>query len=371
MSYAPGFHVVLRLWTPLLAAVAMTFAGCAGEGSADPPAAPASREADGRLCHRIDAVLSQAREGRRLDAAVQGAWQVVHGILAFGPQLPLAHDGAVSGALDHLLGGGPITGWMLRPGTVGVLAVVEEGSTMGQGHPDQWLGYLAQCGVVAGRPGKVPLDTPITVAGRSFTVADLLAQARHDIRPGQEATWTLMALASYVPPDDTWVAGDGSRWSVERVVRMEAEADIVGAACGGAHRLYGLAAALASRRAANLPIDPGSGWALAETVLEDAVERARAFQNADGSFSVHSFERPGTSPDVFARLGTSGHVFEVLALALEDDRLREPWVERAADRLTALLEQTADVDVECGGLYHAAHGLAIYRQRLWPNDAGQ
>lgn len=371
MSYAPGFHVVLRLAPPLLAVVAMAVAGCGKAGSAGLPAPAAIAAADGRLAQRIDAVLSQARDGRRLDAGVQGAWQIVHGVLAFGAALPLADDGTVGNALDHLLGGGPVIGWVLRPGSAGVLAVVEEGSTMGQGHPDQWLGYLAQCGVVAGRPGRVPLETPLTVAGRAFTLADLLAQARHDIRPGQEATWTLMALASYVPPDETWVAGDGSRWSVERVVRMEAEADIVGAACGGAHRLYGLAAALAARRAADLPVEPGSGWALAETVLEDAVERARTFQNADGSFSVHSFERPGTSPDVFARLGTTGHVFEVLALALDDDRLREPWVTRAAERLTTLLEQTADVDVECGGLYHAAHGLALYRQRLWPDDAAR
>jgi hypothetical protein len=99
-------------------------------------------------------------------------------------------------------------------------------------------------------------------------------------------------------------------------------------------------------------------------VLDDLVDRARRFQQPDGSFSVHSFERPGTSPDVFARLGATGHVFEVLALTLEDDRLDEPWVTRAADRLVTLLEHTADLDVECGALYHAAHGLAIYRRRI-------
>jgi hypothetical protein len=72
---------------------------------------------------------------------------------------------------------------------------------------------------------------------------------------------------------------------------------------------------------------------------------------------------------VFARLGATGHVFEVLALALADDRLQEPWVRRAADRLVTLLEQTADLDVECGGLYHAAHGLSLYRRRICPLDS--
>jgi hypothetical protein len=56
-------------------------------------------------------------------------------------------------------------------------------------------------------------------------------------------------------------------------------------------------------------------------------------------------------------------VFEVLTVALDDERLAEPWVTRAADRLVTLLERTADVDVECGALYHAAHGLALYRRR--------
>jgi hypothetical protein len=39
-------------------------------------------------------------------------------------------------------------------------------------------------------------------------------------------------------------------------------------------------------------------------------------------------------------------------------------VTRAATRLVTLLEQTSDVDVECGALYHAAHGLLLYRERI-------
>lgn len=363
MFYAPAPLVVPRPWGPLLALGLLAGAGCGAPTAAGPPAGSAGDRPPAALCRRIEAALAHVRDARLLDADVQGAWQVVHGILAFGPDLPLAHDGTVSPALQHLLGGGRLTGWHLRPGKPGVIAVVEEGSTMGQGHPDQWLGYLSQCGVDADGPGGLPLDTPLSIAGRSFTLGDLLAQAQHDIRAGQEATWTLMALAAYLPTDASWTAGDGSKWTVERVVRMEAEADIFGAACGGAHRLYGLAAAVAARRSSGLPIGPDSGWALAEAVLEDAIERARIFQQADGCFSIHSFERPGTSPDVFARLGATGHVFEVLALALDDDRLAEPWMTRAAQRLVTLLEQTADVDVECGGLYHAAHGLSLYRMR--------
>jgi hypothetical protein len=344
-------------------------AGCGGSPAATPAAVPERAE----LCRRIDAVLVQARDGRRLDAAVNGAWQAVHGILAFGRDLPLAHDGQVSPALDYLLGGGPITGWVLRPGTPGVIAVVEEGSTTGQGHPDQWLGYLSQCGVATSGPGVVgglPLDTRLVVAGRTFTLADLFVQARHDLIAGQEASWTLMALAAYLPPDAAWESGDGRRWTTEEVVRMEAESDIFGAACGGAHRLYGLAAAVTAYRAAHPEGPPqDSGWAVAEEVLADCIDRARRFQQPDGSFSVHLFERPAASPDVSATLSATGHVFEVLALVLDDESLAEPWMERAALRLVTLLERTSDLDLECGGLYHAAHGLAIYRRRTCPEPA--
>ncbi len=348
----------------VIMAIAFAVSGCSSpppEPRDVPVAEPTA------LCGRIDAVLAAARDRRRLDAGVQGAWQAVHGILAFGKELPIAHGGKVTSALEYLLGGGAITGWILRPGDLGVLAVVEEGSTTGQGHPDQWIGYLSQCGVATdstGLAGGLALETPLVVAGKLYTLGDLFAQAKHDIQPGQESSWTLMALAAYLPTDATWQARDGRQWTTEDVVHMEAESPIVGAACGGTHRLYGLAAAVRAYRVAHGEPPPGSGWAAAEEVLADHIDMARRFQQPDGSFSVNFFERPARSPDVYATLGATGHVFEVLALVLDDERLAEPWVTRAAERLVTLLEQTEDLDVECGGLYHAAHGLALYRHRL-------
>ena len=213
-----------------------TDAAAIDESGVAATAAPIDRRT---LCRRIDAALAHARDGRRLDASVHGAWQVVHGILAFGREFPLRHDGAESAALDYLLDGGRITGWNLRAGSPGVVAVVEAGSNTGQGHPDQWLGYLSQCG-----QHGIPRDTKLVIGKKAFTVNDLLTQAQADIRPGQEATWTLMALCTYLPIDAAWTASDGEQWTMERVVQMEADADIFSSACGGAHRLYGLVTAL-------------------------------------------------------------------------------------------------------------------------------
>lgn len=313
------------------------------------------------LCPRIDRVLDQTRAGRQLSTATQGAWQVVHGILAFGEEFSVLHEGKSVPALDYLLAGGRLAGWKLRPGSHGIVAVVEEGSTLGQGHPDQWLGYLSQCG-----SDGIPLDRPLTVGGQQARVGDLLSQAQADLRPGQEATWTLMALATYLPPGSSWQGADGESWNLERVMGMELEADLASSACGGAHRLYGLATAVNRHRqqqpGAAAPL-PGI-WGEAEETIADCIERARRFQQADGSFSTQYFERPASSPDVFAKLGSSGHVFEFLAVALPEERLTEPWVLRGAARLVTMLEQTADIDVECGALYHAAHGLLLYRNRL-------
>jgi hypothetical protein len=345
--------------------IAITLAVVPGCRPSTPPS-PASEAAVApvdteSLCERIDTVLTHARDGRRLNTTDHAAWQVVHGILAFGSDFPIEHDGASSPALDYLLSGGSLTGWTLRPTAFGVMAVLDPGSKTGQGHPDQWLGYLSQCAV-----DGMPLDTSISAGGKSHRVSDLLNQAKHDIKAGQEATWTLMAMSTYLPINATWTAGDGTEWTLEKIVAMEAAADLAESACGGSHRLYGLTVAM-NRYLAMTGQDASQltgGWADAEARIQEAIERARLYQQPDGTFSTNFFERPSTSPDVFARIGSTGHTFEFLAMALEQDRLHEPWITRAADALVTLLEQTADVPVECGGLYHAAHGLVLYRTRI-------
>ena len=335
--------------------------GC-GKPSAAPEATPAvtaSVDVDA-LCGRIAAVLTHARDARQLNTSDHAAWQVVHGILAFGDAFPVVHEGTSSSALEYVLSGGQLTGWTLRPSSAGVTAVLDPGSKTGQGHPDQWLGYLSQCSL-----NGLPLDAEISTGGETYRVADLLTQAQYDLRSGQEATWTLMALSTYLPTDAGWTAGDGTEWTLEKLVAMEAAADLNESACGGSHRLYGLTVAMNRYLAATglTAEELEGGWAAAEQQIQEAIELARRYQQPDGSFSTSFFERPSTSPDVFARIGSTGHTFEFLAMALEQDRLHEPWMQRAADALVTLLEQTADVPVECGGLYHAAHGLVLYQAR--------
>jgi hypothetical protein len=308
---------------------------------------------------RIDSVVASAR-ARRLSAKQHAAWQVVHGILAFGPDLKLEDDGKTYSALDYLLAGGKLTGWNLSPGDKGVKTLLEAGSKTGQGHPDQWVGYLSQCGV--------KLDAPLMVEGHEYHVVDLLNQAQWEVHEGMEGTWTLMALSTYYPTDYAWETKAGEKWTMEKLVENEASQNIGGAACGGAHRLYALTNARNKRRAEKGKLE--GAWAQADEVIQEHIQLAHEYQQPDGSFSINFFLRSGTSAEIAKRMYSTGHIFEFLMAALSDADLKQPWVTSAATSLTSMLEQTRDLPLECGTLYHAARGLELYRKRVYGPVAG-
>ena len=312
---------------------------------------------DDVLRERID--KAYALTGRRhLVAETNAAWQVVHGILAFGPDLMLDVQGKPVSALKYLQGGGRLNGWVLIPGDKGLEAPLEAGSKSGQGHEDQWLGYLSLIGL--------PGTTPLKVGDRTFTVQDLMTQAMWDIYPGMESTWTLMGLTAYQPEDVKWKSKDGSDWTIERVVQMEAtqdpSLDLRNSACGGTHRLVGLTVALQRHLKNGGKLE--RGWKSGQDRIDTAVQMMKEYQQPDGSFSSDYLRRPNGTADIGNRIGTTGHTLEFLVLALPNDyELRSPWVTEAVLRLCDMLEQTREYDLECGGLYHAARGLRLYRER--------
>ena len=103
----------------------------------------------------------------------------------------------------------------------------------------------------------------------------------------------------------------------------------------------------------------------ADNQIQQAIQRAKATQNPDGSFSTAFLATRRSSVDLAENLGSTGHVLEFLVLAMSDEQLNQPWVKRAVARLSKIFELTRSVDLECGKLYHAAHGLALYRDRLY------
>ncbi len=320
---------------------------------------------DDELRDLIDSVLVFTHEHRQLNLKDHAAWQILHGALAYQQDF-LVTDGEKSvSAVDHILSGGYMKGWTTRPGIVldeasnrrGLVAEIESGTKTGQGHADQWLAVLAQC--------ELDGATPIQVGNQTYTLQDYVDQVKWDLPRNvqSEYSWTLIGLTSYIPTNAAWKASDGKQWSIERLVDIEAGQALQSSACGGTHRLIGMSMALNRHIAQDGKVQ--GAWKKADDVISKAIQDAKQYQNADGAFSSNYFARPGASPDLAAALGSTGHTLEFLTLSLTEKELRQPWMRRAVIHLCRLFEQTESVPLECGALYHAAHGLVLYRLRMF------
>lgn len=316
------------------------------------------------LKQTIETTLRNNLEKRELSAERNGAWQVIHGAVAYGDDLTMMVDGKQVKAIEFLLSGGTMNGWEIQAGPVlpatkrpGILARVEAGSYIGQGHPDQWLGYFSQI--------PLALDRKITINEQTLALEDWARQAQWDVpkNPFKEYSWTLIALTNFFPNETEWQASDGKTWTLEPLVRFEAQQDLSDSPCGGMHRLMGLAHAVRYRKKQNGLFD--EGWGMAKKVVEASVDSARKFQNSDGSFSTNYSARPGNTSDLSSSISATGHTFEFLAYALEDRELAQPWMEKAAERLCAMLKAGEGIDLECGGAYHAIAGLKLYHHRRY------
>jgi hypothetical protein len=366
----------------VVAGLVIAIAGCGGGGesaAATTAATPvantgpavadsAALPSDAEILRQIDDALEYTFDRRRLSVGStdndQAAWQIVHGALAFKREFLVSDGGRDVSALDYILAGGKMKGLDLRRGDLldeatkryGIATIIAE-DKMGQGHADQWLGYLSDC--------HLPLDEPIVVEGEKHTIADYIDQAKLDVHKNttQEYSWTLMALTAYYPTDYAWKAADGSEWTIAKLVEIELGHSLDASACGGTHRMTGLTMAFNRHVASGKPVE--GAWKKLQERIAECIDKAHQYQNPDGSLSSNYFARPGKSADLAVCMGSAGHVMEFLAVAMDKDELQEPWAKRATLDVCKLFRKTKPVDVECGALFHAAHGLVLYREKLF------
>jgi hypothetical protein len=359
-------------------ATLLVILSCTGCGSSTPPLPSASGTStgsapqdtgklpsDAELLQQLDDALDFTLEKRRLDVKDQAAWQIIHGALAYKRKFLVRAEGKDVSAVEYALGGGPMKGWNLveadvldeKTGRRGVRAQVEGGTLSGQGHYDQWMGYLSDTGL--------QLDEKVMVEGKEHTIADYIRQIELDVprNMDREYSWTIMALTAYHPTDYQWTASDGKQWSLPQLVEAELEFNIDDSPCGGTHRMYGLTLVRNRHLAAGGKLE--GVWRKCEEKIQEQIERAKASLNADGSLSAKYFQHPATAPDITEWMASSGHVFEFLAEALNKEQLEEPWMKRAAWKLCEQFRKTKAVDVECARLFHATHGLVLYREKVF------
>jgi hypothetical protein len=230
-----------------------------------------------------------------------------------------------------------------------------------QGHAGQFLAMLAQ--------SKVPTDFPIRTDGREFTVADLIQHEKDTCKPKTELTFKLIALMHYCKSDEQWISNEGQEWDIPRLIKEELRQPIVGAACGGTHRLMGFSYAVRKRQQRNEEFT--GQWLRAQKFIDDYHEYTFRLQNPDGSFSTDWFAGRGDFGPAGRRLETTGHVTEWLSYSLDEEQLTEPRMVKSVAYLTNLLHEGRNGKWNIGPLGHGVHALAIYDERVFGGKPGQ
>ena len=353
-----------RLALSTLASSALMTAGCPLSIPASlPEDLPTGNQSSESVASMVAETLRFEKQSRGLSTMVNGAWQIFHGVLAYGDEFEIDTPAGRQPALYYFNSGGTCAGFRPSAGNLigdekryGLRVEIEPSTKVGQGHRDQWLAVVAQAGM--------PLDATWVVDGETFLMSDWMRQAEFDVPLNYEAefSWTLIPLSFYRPTDYRWQARDGETYSTELLLESEVLRDLSASVCGGTHRLIGIAFAVRNRIGEGSPM---SGiWADARSHLDASIELAKANQNPDGSYSTSYMHRTGWCSDLGEMLGTTGHVLEFLSVAATVETLRSEWVQRSVRKLCDVLHQCRGIDLECGVLYHALHALVEYERRI-------
>lgn len=298
----------------------------------------------------IKIVMDHYRD-RPENIARRSPWGIMHAMIAFEIDSQVMVRGERVNALGWLCWNKPCAGQQLMYVQRGQLRT-RNGPGV-QGHEGQFLAMLAQCGV---RP-----ENELRVNNQSFTVRDLVELEKRTCRPGTELTFKLIGLSYYLDSDEVWTAEDGSKWNISRLIQEELKQPVIGAACGGTHRMMGFSFAIKQRRWEGKEIE--GQWLRAQTFVDDFIQYTFRLQNPDGSFSTKWFEGRDARQDSARRIQTTGHILEWLVFAVEDEQLDDPRILKATEYLTQLLWQSRRQRLEIGPQGHALHALLLYEKR--------
>lgn len=290
--------------------------------------------------------------------ALRSPWGAMHAMIAYGVDSELIAGDKRVNAIGYLCYNGVCNGQQLFYTTNRMLqARIGPGV---QGHPGQFLAMLAQ--------SRVKTDFPLLVDGQKFNVADLIQYEKDTCRPQTELTFKLIAFSHYLKSDEKWKSNDGQIWDMQRLIKEELAQPIVGAACGGTHRMTGFSYAMRKREQRGEPMT--GQWMRAKKFVEDFHEYAFRLQNPDGSFSTTFFAGRADDGPPTKRLETTGHITEWLAYSLDKEQLLEPRMIKSVYYLSNLLIEHRDEKWGIGPLGHGLHALAIYDERIFGGKPG-
>lgn len=286
-------------------------------------------------------------------------WAVMHAMLPYGVEAELVNGNQKTNAIGWMCYNGKCrTQKLFLPKADGFSMAVGPGV---QGHEGQFLAMLAQ--------SYVPSNYPIRVENQSYTIGDLIQYEMDGCRENTELTFKLIGLSHYLSSDHEWTSNDGNSWSISKLVEEELKQPIVGAACGGTHRLMGLTYAVQRRQEEGLPID--GNFKRASIFVNDFVKYTWTLQNQDGSFSTNWFESRGNDPDMDRKVQTTGHILEWLIYTIPESELDHPRVVKGVQFLLSQILDRRDHDWAIGPRGHSLRALALYDQRRFGAQLGE
>ncbi len=285
-------------------------------------------------------------------------WGIMHVLIAYGVDTEVYAQNTKTNAIGYLCWNGACRGQQLFYVNRGKLeARLGPGV---QGHDGQFLAMMAQ--------SKVKADYPMHVDGRDFTIASLIDYEKRTCEAGTELTFKLIGLSHYLDTDATWKNQNGEDWSIPRLIKEELAQPIIGAACGGTHRLMGFNYAVRKREKDAKPMT--GQWMRARKFLDEYFEYTFYLQNDEGSFSTDSFRWRNPDGDINQKVETTGHILEWFVASLSDEQLRDPRVIKAVKYLSNLMLRNRNNQWEIGPKGHALHALAIYDERVFGDKPG-
>lgn len=297
---------------------------------------------------------------RNMNTRDHGAWSVMHSLIGYGVEKEIlvgGPNGTPVNAIGWICWNGACRGERLFYTTNdNINSRIGPGR---QGHKGQFLAMLAQ--------SRVKTTYPMRISGKEFTVADLIRSEQATCRPRTELTFKLIGLSHYLDSDESWEDNRGEDWDISRMIKEELRQPIIGAACGGTHRLFGLSYAVNQRRKSGKPLD--GEFQRADIYVRDYHDYTFKLQNKDGSTSTSWFAGRGTKHDVARRLQTTGHTAEWLAFSLPLEELHREEMVKVIDYLAGMLIDGSNRDWGVGPLGHALHALNIYHGRAFPRTA--
>ena len=283
-------------------------------------------------------------------------WGMLHSIMVFGADTKIRVNKRKYSAIAWIAGNNACRGQRLL--TTENDAITARSGVGLQGHQAQLLAVFSLC--------DVPLDYPVYASEEKFSIREIVESEMLACRSGEELTFSLIGLSHYLDTDTIWLNADGETWSFERLIKEELSQPIVGAACGGTHRLMGFAHALRKRRAAGKPIT--GQWKRAEIFMKDFEKYAYRLQNRDGSMSTDWFEGREDNGDMDRKIQTTGHMVEWLLTITPDAKLQEPRLVNAVRFLANTIYTERGHDWKIGPKGHALRSLAMYYERVYGGD---